>query len=183
MKFSIVFICYLLLPNISSLIITASSYIKIWPLGTTFQPAISIELLSTLSSRSFFKCATMCNINVQCRTFVYDSISKQCILYEGSVSTGRALFNSTKSQIGSVKYSSDLYDCYNKTLNQCSLNRYLVSDNSSNIAVCPINTYWNGTMCLNQVYFRASCTSDMMCRNGPGLECDIMMNQTCSIGM
>ena len=182
MKFIIFIICYFLSLSGYLSIKTAQSSIKIWPVGTAFQPANAVELLSITTAPSFLICGSTCNINIQCRTFVYDLISKGCTLYEGEVSTGIVLTNSSTTKLGSIIYFTNLYGCYNKTDDQCSFDRYLTADNSSNLGVCPIHTYWNGSMCLNQVYSGTSCTSDEMCRMDLALRCDAFYNQTCSGG-
>jgi hypothetical protein len=119
------------------------------------------------------QCLAMCNLNPQCRTAVYDSTSEHCQLYEGEISTGKIIWSNRKTSIvGGIIYSSTFYASYNKTGDQCQYNRYLRIDSSSNLCICPINTFWNGTMCLNQLYNGSSCISNEWCRTDLNLVCD-----------
>jgi hypothetical protein len=182
MMFYIIIYC-LLLTNIQALPEEASSYINISPLGTSFQPANSIELLSNFTTSSFFDCTSGCNINPQCRTYVYDFTSNQCTLFEGDISTGTVIVSNTSTtQVGSIEYFADLYQCYNRTDAQCQFNRYLVADDSTNLGICPIDTYWNGTMCLNQLFFGSSCTFKQSCRRDMNLMCNNVTSSTCGGG-
>ena len=160
----------------------ASSQIKVWPVGTNFQPANSVELISTFTARTYFICSTYCNRNIQCRTFVFDLLSNQCTLYEGEVSTGQILTNSRTTQVGSIRYVSTLYNCYNKSESQCVFDRYVTTTNSSNVGTCPKGTFWNGVMCINQYYQGVACSTDDMCRNDVGLVCDVFNGSICNAG-
>jgi hypothetical protein len=113
----------------------------------------------------------MSNQNRQCRTFDYDQSSLICRLFEGELSTGTILNNSTflTSRIGTINYnniiSSQLYSSYNQTCNQCNIggNRYLEFLN--NTCQCPIHTVSNGQMCMNQLYNGSNCSfSTSSCR-------------------
>ncbi|CAF0941263.1 unnamed protein product [Adineta steineri] len=142
-------------------------------LGTTFQPANPIELLATFNELTLVRCVATCNHNVRCRTVVYDSISKHCQIYEGEVSTGSIIpSNSLTSLVGGIIYSSNFYTLYNKSSSQCQYDRYLSIDILLNLCVCPINTFWNGIICLNQRYIGSSCISNEWCRTDLNLVCD-----------
>lgn len=183
MKFLIVLLALVLLRRIQSVLEIASSHTKVWPSGVSFLPADPIELLANVVSSSFFECATNCNTNPQCRTFVFNSVSGQCLLYEGEVSTGTVLFGNTSTfQMGSIKYFPELYACYNKTSDQCRFDRYVTSGDPSGAGVCPKNTYWSGTMCLNQLYFGSPCTLYDSCRADMNLICGNGTNMTCGGG-
>jgi hypothetical protein len=157
----ILLINVILLPSVDSVSQKISAHVDIWPVGTIFQPANSIEVLSNSTAGSFFYCLTTCNTNPQCRTFHYDSASKQCALFEGAVSTGNVLAsNSSSCKVGSICLATDLYKCYYRTSGQCDFDRYLVKDVSTGLGVCPNHTYWNGTMCVNQGYLGSSCSSN-----------------------
>jgi hypothetical protein len=152
--------------------------------GTAFQPHNQIELLSTLSNtRSLLYCSMQCNQNRQCRTFDYDQTSGICRLFEGEFSTGTVITNSTysSSRIGAIRYNTTLtshsFSSYNQTCDQCGIgqNRYLQCVNDT--CQCPVNTYWNGQTCLNQLYNGSNCshTFSSPCRQDLNLTC---WNQT-----
>lgn len=142
-------------------------------IGTSFQPANMIELLDLFNAETQMDCFHRCNRNVLCRTVDYDSNSKQCRHFEGEVSTGTIITsNSSFSQVAAIEFSSDQYASYNQTDSRCELNRYLVIDKISNLCVCPLNTFWNGSMCLNQLYNGSSCQTADWCRMSLNLICD-----------
>ena len=159
------------------------SSIRLTAFGTAFQPQNSVELLGTFSNvRSLLQCAMQCNQNRQCRTFDYDRLSLVCRQFEGDISTGTILSNSTalsSSRIGGIRYNTTnvlaQYSSYNQTCDQCGIgvNRYLQCIN--NTCQCPPHTYRNGQMCWNQVYNGSYCTSPLACRNDFNLTC---FNQT-----
>ena len=123
------------------------------------------------------ECAMQCNQNRRCRTFDYDQSSLVCRLFEGEVSTGTVLNNSTlsSSRVGSIRYTStdvlQQYSAYNQSCDQCGIgvNRYLQCINNS--CRCPPNTYWNGQMCLNQLYNGSTCNYPSDCRQDLNLTC------------
>ena len=142
-------------------------------IGTSFQPANMIELLDLFNAEIEMDCLHRCNQNVRCRTVDYDSNSKQCRHFEGEVSTGTIITsNSSSSQVVAIEFSSIQYASYNQTGSQCQISRYLVIDGISNRCMCPSNTFWNGSMCLNQLYNGSSCESDEWCRMSLNLICD-----------
>ena len=158
------------------------SSMRLTAFGTAFQPRNPIELLGIFPNiRSLLQCAMYCNQNCRCRTFDYDKSSLVCRLFEGEVSTGTVLNNSTlsSSRVGSVRYSTtdtlQSYSSYNQSCDQCGLgmNRYLQCINNS--CRCPPNTYWNGQICLNQLYNGSSCNYSSDCRQDLNLTCS---NQT-----
>ena len=151
--------------------------------GTTFEPQNQIELLGTFSNiPSLIRCSMKCNQDRQCRTFDYDQSSCICRLFEGELSTGTVITNSAlpSSRVGAIRYNisqtAQSYLSYNKTCNQCKSgkNRYLQCLN--NTCQCPYNTYWNGQMCLNQLYNGSNCSYGLpSCREDLNLTC---WNQT-----
>jgi hypothetical protein len=163
------------------------SLIRLTEFGTAFQPRNPIEVLGTISNvRSLLQCAMQCNQNYQCRTFDYDESSLVCRQFEGELSTGTVLNNSTllSSRIGSILYNTtdtlQLYSSYNQTCDHCgiAINRYLQCIN--NTCQCPPNTYWNGQMCSNQLYSESSCNSSSACRQDLNLTCSTQTN-TCMV--
>ena len=133
------------------------STVQLTTFGTLFQPRHPVESLGSFSNiQSLFKCVMRCNQNRQCRTFDYDRSSLVCRLFEGDMATGTVVNNATliSSRIGSIRLNTpdvvQQYSSYNQTCNRCDVgkNRYLECDGQ--VCRCPIHTYWNGVMCLNQ---------------------------------
>lgn len=158
------------------------SSIQLTEFGAAFQPRHPIELLGIFPDvRSQLRCAMLCNQNRRCRTFDYDRSSLVCRQFEGEVSTGTVLNNATFSSsiVGSIIYSTTdtlhSYASYNQTCDRCGpgINRYLQCLN--NLCQCPPNTYWNGQVCLNQLYNGSSCNYSSQCRQDLNLTCS---NQT-----
>ncbi len=129
--------------------------------GTDFNPANSVELLTTVSKiRSTLQCYMQCHLNFQCRTFVYKSETQECSLYEGSINTGSVVATAsggTPSIVGGIIYTPELFISYGLACDQCASSRYLKCVN--NTCQCLPNTFWNGTMCLNQVYYGQTCAT------------------------
>ena len=183
MNFYLLLINAVLLPTVYSVSQKISSHVNVWLAGTRFEPVNPIEMLSNSTARSFFYCSATCNKNPQCRTLNYNSVSKQCILFEGAVSTGTVLVNNTSSwKVGSVHLTTDLYKCYNQTAVQCDFNRYIVEDAVTGLGVCPNHTYWTGTMCSNQVYLGSPCVSNAWCRTDALLRCVNISGMICQTG-
>ena len=131
------------------------SSVRLTASGTEFQPNHPMEWLVTVPSLpSALHRAQQCNQNRPCRTFDYDRVSGVCRLFEGEFSTGTIMTNGTSSpsRIGYMVYTADLFASYNQTCDQCSeaSNRYLQCLN--NVCQCLPNTYWDGQMCLNQLF-------------------------------
>ncbi|CAF4171922.1 unnamed protein product [Rotaria sp. Silwood2] len=157
-----------------------SSTLILSDLGTIFQPVNIIELIRTFNANTLLHCSIKCNNDVHCRTIDYDSISKQCRHFAGEISTGTIISsNSPTSTVGGIIYTPDYYLSYNKMSDQCQTSRYLVVSSSSNLCTCPTETFWNGSMCLNQLYTGSTCLSDEWCRTDLNLFCD-MFYQICS---
>ncbi|CAF2102139.1 unnamed protein product [Rotaria magnacalcarata] len=159
---------------------TFQSRIRLTAFGTAFQPRNPIEILSSSSKiQSLFRCAMQCNQNRQCRTFDYDYLSLICRLFEGELSTGSILYNDTlSSRIGAIFYDATIqsYSSYGQPCQQCGMgvNRYLQCIN--NTCQCPPNTFWDGQICLNQLYNGSNCNYSLpSCRQDLNLYCS---NQT-----
>jgi hypothetical protein len=113
-----------------------------------------------------------CYLNVQCRTFDYDSSSLVCRLFEGTLDTGYIVSAASTSCVGFLKYVPIFFTAFNQTCSQCTKNRYLTCSN--NTCQCPLHSFWNGSQCVNQRYENASCLSNEWCRNDPfGLICSM----------
>ena len=163
----------------------SQSSIYLTAFGTTFEPRNQVELLRTLSNvQSLIRCSMKCNQDRQCRTFDYDQSSQICRLFEGEFSTGTVITNVSlsSSRVGAIRYNTTetkrSYSPYNQTCDQCSqgTNRYLQCVN--NTCQCPTNSYWNGEMCLNQLYEKAACPyGSVSCRQDLNLSCWNMSNR------
>ena len=164
------------------------SSIYLTPFGTAFEPQNPIELLGTFSNiLSLTHCSLQCNQDRQCRTLDYDQSSRICRIFEGEFSTGTVITNSSlsSSRIGAIGYDTtdtiQSFLSYNKTCDHCSTgrNRYLQCLN--NRCQCPSNTYWNGHMCLNQLYIGSNCSHmSTACREDLNLTCN-SQSSTCSV--
>jgi hypothetical protein len=161
------------------------SSIHLTQFGNGFQPMNSIELIDISSNtQSILRCAMKCNQNRQCRTFDYDQLLLVCRLFEGEFSTGTILSNSilSASRIGAILYNTtatQFYSLYNQKCEYCDagVNRYLQCIN--NTCQCPSNTYWDGKVCFNQLYYGSNCNcTSSCCRQDLNLTCAIQTN-TC----
>ncbi|CAF4147778.1 unnamed protein product [Rotaria socialis] len=170
----IIFFYSHLLPSLHSQIFQSRIYLTAF--GTAFQPRSPIEILSSSSQiQSLFRCAMQCNQNRQCRTFDYNYLPLVCRLFEGELSTGNILYNITSSsRIGAILYDVTIqsYSSYGQTCEQCGMgiNRYLQCINDT--CQCPPDTFWNGQMCLNQLYNGSNCNYSLpSCRQDLNLSC------------
>ena len=112
-----------------------------------------------------------CYINVQCRTFDYNS-SLACRLFEGALNTGHIVPAPPDSFVGFLKQIPAFFAAFHHPCSKCKYNRYLTCSN--NTCECPLHSFWNGSQCENQRYENASCSSDEWCRNDPfGLICSV----------
>jgi hypothetical protein len=142
--------------------------------GTDFIPANPIELITTYTDLpTLISCYIKCNMDPLCRTFVSNiTWPFVCRLYQGSIDTGTVVATySPTSQVAGLRYDASLYGVYNQgcDLNLPPLDRYLICINGS--WNCPTGTYWNGSMCINQVYYESSCNANKTCRDDIGLIC------------
>ncbi|CAF3673924.1 unnamed protein product [Rotaria socialis] len=170
----IIFFYSHLLPSLHSQIFQSRIYLTAF--GTAFQPRSPIEILSSSSQiQSLFRCAMQCNQNRQCCTFDYNYLPLVCRLFEGELSTGNILYNITSSsRIGAILYDVTIqsYSSYGQTCEQCGMgiNRYLQCINDT--CQCPPDTFWNGQMCLNQLYNGSNCNYSLpSCRQDLNLSC------------
>lgn len=148
------------------------SYVSISSLGNTFTPkSITETPLATLSTSSLLICGIQCNQNQLCRTFVYEKSSSICQLYQSDSQSGNiTTTNAITSVVGQIQYIPELFVNYNRTCDQCQINRYLTCRNDR--CQCPsTTTYWNGQMCRNQHYYGESCSQSNWCRNDLNLTC------------
>ncbi|CAF1365058.1 unnamed protein product [Didymodactylos carnosus] len=148
--------------------------VKLTAAGLKFQPSNPIEQLGSISGiKSVLHCCAYCNKNVQCRTFGFDLLTLNCSLYEGYITTGSVVVSSPLSQssiVGGLVYESAQFFNYNQTCST-AINRYLVCIGAR--LVCPVNTFWNGSICVNQFYGNTLCQLDIQCRGDLTLICSI----------
>ena len=145
--------------------------------GTDFVPPHPVELLATLTSVSTFDaCFNYCHQNIRCRTLVSILMSPfSCRLYEGVSDTGTITSSMAPgSRVGSIHYYPELYGKYGQPCNPALPlpDRYMVCQNG--VWSCPINTYWDGSLCRNAVYYNGSCKANNQCRQDLGLQCDLL---------
>lgn len=142
--------------------------------GMGFRSANTIEDLSTsLIIRNVISCATLCLRDVQCRTFEFDAQSQTCRLFEGSADTGTLLSTgSATTVVGSINVEPSMFYMYNATSDQCVDNRFLSNNDPSGLCQCSMNTFWNGSMCLNQRYAGDVCVNSHWCRSDLALSCN-----------
>ena len=146
---------------------------KISSNGLEFQPRSSIQLLSTKTLSTFTRCAAACDQLVSCRTFDYDSTSKQCRLFEGDSSTGSIISSSSSTSfVGSIRIAADLYSpIHNLSCQFCEQNRYEVCSMNTSTCQCPEHAYWNGYICALQLFTNDTCENAIECRSDLNLTC------------
>jgi hypothetical protein len=130
------------------------SLVHMSDLGMQFIPIHPIECLGSIAAvKDTNKCFQYCNLNILCWTFVYDSITMACTLYEGLVETGSILPSSSMTMItGGIDYTEDLFISYGETCDKCYFNRYLQCSNIS-VCSCSIHSFFYGSICRNQFYY------------------------------
>ncbi|CAF1079416.1 unnamed protein product [Didymodactylos carnosus] len=158
----------ILLSSVSSQFIRESD-IEFTSVGIKFQPQNPSEFLSTLFVGSLLTCSQSCNLNRQCRTFNYDSLTLQCKLYKSDYTTGTIASASLSSRVGALAYRPSYYFNYNQTCGLCEQYRYLICSNGT--CQCPLGTFWNGQICLNLLYNGSQCRMDSWCRQDLNLTC------------
>jgi hypothetical protein len=118
-----------------------------------------------------FILCVVCNKNIQCRTFDYDSESFVCRLFEGSIETGQVVpSGSMMSRVSAVHLVRNLYIGFGEPCIECIQSRYLICS-SNGTCQCPLNTVWNGSQCINQRYEDANCLDNQWCRNDISFLC------------
>jgi hypothetical protein len=142
-------------------------------LGIGFQSANTIEDLSTFFFvRSVTSCAALCLRDIRCRTFEFDVQSQSCRLFEGSVDTGSLLSAASTTLVGWINVDPSTFEWYNGSSDQCVDHRFLSSDNPSGLCRCFMNTFWDGSMCVNQKYSGDVCVDTHWCRSDLALGCN-----------
>lgn len=166
---------------------TYSSMFTLSSPGQEFQPESSNQLILSIIVQSRLLCATHCNEHVSCRTFDYDSSSQRCRLLEADLSTGSIILSvSSSSVVGYAILSMSLYvPIHDEPCSACQEDRYQICSMNTSTCQCPLNTFWNGTICSLQLFQNATCTQIDACRADLNLSCTIGSNNTftrCSPG-
>ena len=158
------------------------SLVYLTNLGMTFVPANPIEYLDVISNvGDIKKCFEYCNLKVLCRTFVYDSGEMVCTHYEDPIETGSIVpSTSAVMTVGGIVYAVNLFNNYGATCDKCYFDRYLQCSHVS-LCACPIHSFFNGSICRNQVYYAQACSTADSCRQDLRLQCFIGICQ-CSLG-
>ncbi len=117
--------------------------------GFEFQPSDSVlDQLDMFNAKSFMQCYYQCHTQPLCCSFDFDSVINRCRLFV----IGRIIpSSSSSSQVGTIRYSPDLYITYNQpcTSNYNDHSRYLVCGNNSRYQ-CLTGFWWNGTTCTRK---------------------------------
>lgn len=177
----VVLICILPANSIYSSMFTFS------PPGYEFQPDFNNQLMLSITVRSRLLCAAECNERVSCRTFDYDPMRRRCRLLEADLTTGSIIFSaSPHSVVGYAVLSMSLYvPIHDESCSACQENRYQICSLNTSTCQCPPRTFWNGTICLLQLFPSATCTQIDACRMDLDLSCAKDVNNTftrCSPG-
>lgn len=150
----------------------SQSYVHISDPGTQFFPIDeTLLLLDRLLLPSYKDCVYTCHQNGLCQVFDYDSLSRQCRLFEGDLKTAGWIgpSNSSTSTAGDLKQLPILFSAYGQPCSACSEDRYLRCINAT--CSCQEHTYAADNVCASQILCAGSCTTADQCRSD--------LNQTC----
>ena len=155
--------------------------------GYQFEPRNSIQLILTAAAQTQTICAATCNKIPACRVFNYDSTSSFCQLFEGDLTTGLMIPSlSNTSAVGIVITSpSQFAHKYNQSCDICQDDRYLHCSINTSVCQCRPRTFWNGAVCLLQLFPNDTCSQMDACRSDLDLSCTMNNGQfnTCASGM
>ncbi|UJR12669.1 hypothetical protein I4U23_016843 [Adineta vaga] len=151
------------------------SVFNISSLGRQFVPFDnSLPPLLTFTAKRMLYCSLECNKRIDCRTYDFDSDSKQCRLWDVDTTTGFVVASPSKprSVVGTIRLSFNTYvHSHNQSCNKCFDSRYELCDTNSNTCQCPLKTFWNGSMCLVQLLRNQICSGMNVCRSDLNLSC------------
>jgi hypothetical protein len=149
------------------------SNIKFTSTGFEYQPIQNVQLISINTAKTKLRCSAACNQVSSCRIFDYDSVSQQCRLFEGDLTTGSIISSSSStSVVGTVRIESTLYSSiHDQSCQSCQENRYEVCSINTTTCQCPMHTYWNGSVCALQLFQNDPCSESDMCRLDLNLNC------------
>jgi hypothetical protein len=132
-------------------------------LGEEFVPVDnSLPPLLPCTAKKLLYCHLECNKRADCRTFDYD------------MTTGSIVASPSKPQssVGTIQLSPSIYvNINNQSCDKCFQSRYETCDTNSSTCQCPLKSYWNGSMCLAQLFLNQTCSQDDMCRSDLNLTC------------
>ena len=148
--------------------------------GQEFQLKLSNQLISSVTVRSRLMCAAQCNEYISCRTLDYDSNSRRCRLFEADLTTGSSISSASSSLVvGYVTLSMPLYaPIHDEPCSACQENRYQICSVNTSTCQCPLNAFWNGTICSLQLFQNATCNQVDACRPDLNLSCAKGSNST-----
>jgi hypothetical protein len=184
MLLSIIIILFIVSPTTYSIY---QSRIMFSSAGYEFRPRLSIQLILVTTARSRTICSAACNEQPACHTFDYDSASDRCRLFEADQTTGSIIAStSLTSVVGNVLISqSQFADTYNQSCEACQEDRYLYCSINGSTCQCRSHTFWNGLVCLLQLFENDTCLQIDACRTDLNLTCATEYGQfsTCASGI
>lgn len=141
--------------------------------GLEYQPNNNLQLLETNLASTRIQCSATCNRLPTCQTLDYDTVSKRCRLFAGSLTSGSVISSSSAtSLVGMVRITSMLFSSlYNRSCQLCEENRYQTCSRNSTTCRCPDRTYWTGSICALKVLVNEPCSQSDMCREDFNLTC------------
>ena len=165
-----IFLVCILIPSIDSIY---QSNIQFTSSGLEYQPNNNIQLLATSIASTKIQCSATCNRVSTCLILDYDTVSKQCRLFAGDLTSGSIISSSSStSLVGTVRISSILYSSlYNQSCQLCQQNRYQVCSVNTTTCQCPSRTYWTESICALQLLQNDPCSQSNMCRGDLNLTC------------
>ena len=148
------------------------SYIQVSnPSTEFFSNDESIFLLDMFSLPTYRQCLYTCHQSPYCRVFDYDSLTKQCRLFDGDLVTAGLIgpSNSLTSIASHMQLMPNLFSTYERPCSACSESRYLRCVNAT--CSCWEDTYWTGSICATQQMYGAQCNSSDQCQSNLNLTC------------
>ncbi|UJR38775.1 hypothetical protein I4U23_031440 [Adineta vaga] len=144
-------------------------------LGSEFQSENNLDLFLSKTVSKRILCIALCNQHRLCYTFDFDFISGRCRLFESNLRTGSIIVSSSSSSIvGIIKLTSNLYQSiHDQSCQICEHNRYEICSSIKNTCQCPLHTFWNGSICLLQLYENRTCLQIDGCRKDFNLTCSM----------
>ncbi|CAF1246958.1 unnamed protein product [Adineta steineri] len=147
--------------------------------GYEFQSRHTIQLILVTTARSRIICSATCNEQPACHTFDYDSASGRCRLFEADQTVGSIIAStSLTSVVGNVLISQSQFDhTYNQSCEACQEDRYQYCSINGSTCQCRSHTFWNGSVCLLQLFENDTCSQADACRTDFNLICAIENGQ------
>jgi hypothetical protein len=160
----------LALPSINPIY---QSYMTLSPFGMEFQLWKGVQQLSRTTASTNLRCAALCNQLITCRTFDYDTVSRQCRLFEADMTTGSIIVSSSPSSVvGNVVVDASTFaNTHDQSCSLCQQSRYEICSVNTSSCQCPPHTYWNGLVCALQLLNNQSCSQGDACRSDLNLTC------------